>query len=201
MLLASGTTRLREPFFSRFFSALAMLAAASIRAFSPREAPEMTSGRLAASRASAMRLTSSAASLSRPSTAGALGSMAWATAKPMRARSAGAAWTFSAATSSRRVAATLAMNSGFSASWATFCTAAMCQSWIFIEAAISVALPLTAWRRARAMRAAVWVRSSPRTKIASCFSTSRRVGTGSGPFCRMSRIRRRFASSWAAMPE
>ena len=46
------------PFFSRSFRAFAMLAAASISA-EPREVPAMISGRLAASRASAMRLASS----------------------------------------------------------------------------------------------------------------------------------------------
>ncbi|MCY1525385.1 hypothetical protein D9M68_603630 [compost metagenome] len=167
MLLASGTTRLREPFFSRFFSALAMFAAASISALLPSEVPETTSGRLAATRASAMRWARAAASGSRPATAGALGSMAWATAKPRRARSSGAACTHSAATSSRRVASRLAMNSGFISCWAMVFTAASSQGWIFIAAAMSSPLPLTDWRRARAIRAAVWVRSSPRTNTAS----------------------------------
>ncbi|KWV89946.1 hypothetical protein PFLmoz3_00426 [Pseudomonas fluorescens] len=54
-LLASGTTRLMEPFLSRSLRALAMLAAASISALEPNEVPAMISGRLAASRASAMR--------------------------------------------------------------------------------------------------------------------------------------------------
>ncbi|MNH17599.1 hypothetical protein D3C79_772810 [compost metagenome] len=75
-LLASGTTRLSEPFFSRSFRALAMLAAASISALEPSEVPATTNGRLAATRASAMRLARARASASRPSTAGALGSMA-----------------------------------------------------------------------------------------------------------------------------
>ena len=54
MLLASGTTRLMEAFFSRFFRAWAMFAAASMMLFSPSEAPLTISGRLPASRASAI---------------------------------------------------------------------------------------------------------------------------------------------------
>ncbi|MNZ86295.1 hypothetical protein D3C78_1051120 [compost metagenome] len=123
-LLASGTTRLREPFFARSLRALAMLAAASISALEASEVPATTSGRLAATRASAMRLARARASASRPSTAGALGSMAWATAKPIRARSSGAACTHSSATSSSLVSARLAMNSGYMACWPMFFTAA-----------------------------------------------------------------------------
>ncbi|MNH17401.1 hypothetical protein D3C79_770700 [compost metagenome] len=200
-LLASGTTRLSEPFFSRSFSALAMLAAASISAGSASEVPATTSGRLAATRASAMRWARAFASASRPSTAGALGSMAWATAKPMRARSAGAACTHSSATSSSLVSASEAMNSGYSACWPMFFTAASSHGCTFIASAMASALPLVAWRTARATRAAVWVRSSPSTNTASWSSMSRRVGTGSGLLFSTFRARRTRASSPASIPE
>ncbi|KAF1018627.1 MAG: hypothetical protein GAK37_03809 [Pseudomonas sp.] len=199
-LLASGTTRLMEPFLSRSFKALAMLAAASISALEPSEVPAMISGRLAASRASAMSLASSRVWASRTSTAGALAYRAWATAKPMRARSSGAACTHSSATSSSLVSARLAINSGFSACWPMFFTAASSQGCTRMASAMSSALPFTDWRRARAIRAAVWVRSSPSTKMASWSSMSRMFGTGSGLSFSTCSTRRMRSSSPASIP-
>ncbi len=113
---------------------------------------------------------------------------------------AGVARQVACAASSRRVASTLAMNSGLRSFCPMVAIASACQADIFFEAASSVAWPRTAWRSASAMRGAVWVTSSPSTRIASKVSISRSDGVRAAPVRRIPSARASSAASVPSMP-
>ena len=168
-----------------------MFAAACTSAGSRASQPVITSGRFAFIKALAAATTNS--SPSAPS-------MAAAMAKPVAAKSAGAPCRVAVASSSMRVEATEAMNSGLFAAWAWPRTPASCHCGMPAPSAMSKVTARTAWRTASAIRAAVLGTSSPRISTASACSMSVSEGMSKPPARYAANAASRTAASSSAMP-